>query len=381
VEGFQLIELGQIAPSPTNPRKKFDQGKLLELAESIAAKGVLQPVLVRPRPGSEQLRDHVTVRELDITGKTQRTLVAFSITNVGDIRQRADLLRGNGFQGDMRSACYEALKTVPGVTSLADVTTVAEGMYPDQGGFELVAGERRFRAAKLAGLPEIPATVRELTDVEVLEVQCIENDQRQDTLPERAGRPGTSGSSTPACRPRTWPPRWASRCRGSATPPARPGCRPRSWTPSTPAGSARRSPPWSPGCPARWPAERVAACVLAGRDRDSIERQELFGDKPIGRKEYEPGFDAPDRFLTYSETQDLIKEYCQVELKGAPFDRKALVILPEAGSCEACPKRAGNDPELVAAKVRADVCTDPECYRAKCEAWQAVLEAAAAATG
>ncbi len=48
------------------------------------------------------------------------------------------------------------------------------------GGFELVAGERRWRAAMKAGLHEVPALVRELDDVEVLEVAIVENVQRAD---------------------------------------------------------------------------------------------------------------------------------------------------------------------------------------------------------
>jgi hypothetical protein len=45
--------------------------------------------------------------------------------------------------------------------------------------------------------------------------------------------------------------------------------------------------------------------------------------------------------------------------------RKALDLVPAAGSCDACPKRAGNDPEALADGCRADVCLDPECYRGK----------------
>lgn len=51
------------------------------------------------------------------------------------------------------------------------------------GKFELVAGERRFRASKLAGKKSIPATIRELTDEEVKEIQVIENLQREDPHP------------------------------------------------------------------------------------------------------------------------------------------------------------------------------------------------------
>ena len=50
-------------------------------------------------------------------------------------------------------------------------------------GFELVAGERRWRAAQIAGLREIPALVRGLSDREVMEIALIENLQREDLNP------------------------------------------------------------------------------------------------------------------------------------------------------------------------------------------------------
>jgi len=50
-------------------------------------------------------------------------------------------------------------------------------------GFELVAGERRWRAARKAGLKEIPAIIRELKDAEALELSLIENIQREDLNP------------------------------------------------------------------------------------------------------------------------------------------------------------------------------------------------------
>lgn len=51
------------------------------------------------------------------------------------------------------------------------------------GGYELVAGERRLRAAKAAGLSRIPAVVRELTDEQAIEVALVENLQREDINP------------------------------------------------------------------------------------------------------------------------------------------------------------------------------------------------------
>src|SRR5262245_28356191 len=50
-------------------------------------------------------------------------------------------------------------------------------------GYELIAGERRLRAAKLAGLKDIPVVVRPTTDLEQLEIALVENLQRQDLNP------------------------------------------------------------------------------------------------------------------------------------------------------------------------------------------------------
>lgn len=98
---FQLIEIGRVHESSLNHRKIFDPSKLDELAQSIRAKGVLTPLLVRPN---------------------------------------------------------------------------AKGV-------EIAAGHRRYRAAKLAGVTELPCVVREMSDSDFLEVLVIENDQREDVHP------------------------------------------------------------------------------------------------------------------------------------------------------------------------------------------------------
>lgn len=51
------------------------------------------------------------------------------------------------------------------------------------GGYQIVAGERRFRASRMAGLTEIPAVIRELSDNETMELALIENLQREDLTP------------------------------------------------------------------------------------------------------------------------------------------------------------------------------------------------------
>jgi ParB family chromosome partitioning protein len=99
--GLDSIPVELIDPNPFQPRRAFPQATLKELADSIRASGVVQPILVR----------------------------------------RAD------------------------------------------GRYQLVAGERRWRAARLAGLEKIPAVVRDVTDEQALELSLTENLLREDLNP------------------------------------------------------------------------------------------------------------------------------------------------------------------------------------------------------
>lgn len=100
--GLHQLDIGRIVPNPHQPRKAFAADKLDELAVSITARGLIQPVIVRP---------------------------------LGD------------------------------------------------GRYELIAGERRWRAARQAGLARIPAVVRTAESAEAIELALIENIQRQDLNP------------------------------------------------------------------------------------------------------------------------------------------------------------------------------------------------------
>jgi ParB family transcriptional regulator, chromosome partitioning protein len=104
-EALHQLPLDLVVPNPDQPRRSFDDAELNELAESIRAHGVLQPVLVRPLAG---------------------------------------------------------------------------------GRYELLAGERRLRAARIAGLERLPAVVRSAAEGERLELAMIENMARQDLNPVEA---------------------------------------------------------------------------------------------------------------------------------------------------------------------------------------------------
>ena len=115
-EAMQHLRVLSIITSKTNPRKFFCPFKLTELAESIKATGVHQPILVRPLPES-RIQEEIAQAKL-------------------------------------------------------------EGREPAQ--YELVCGERRWRGTQMAGLDYIPAMIREMTDAQALEAQIIENLQRED---------------------------------------------------------------------------------------------------------------------------------------------------------------------------------------------------------
>jgi ParB family chromosome partitioning protein len=106
-EELRELPVELISPNPHQPRQAFDEQALLALAESVKARGVLQPVLVRPQVG---------------------------------------------------------------------------------GRYELIAGERRWRAARMAELETVPAIVRHRDDAASLEMALIENMAREDLNPVEAAR-------------------------------------------------------------------------------------------------------------------------------------------------------------------------------------------------
>lgn len=218
------------------------------------------------------------------------------------------------------------------------------------GNYELVAGERRWRAAKLAKLERIPATVRELADAEVLEIQVIENLQRADLHPleeaegyealmkcqhadghaytadEIAAKVGKSRSYV------------YQRLKLTAlTPKAREAFF---------AGQLDAS------------KALLVARVPADLQEEVLER--LIGDED----DYVPSFRA---------ARQIIHDDFMLELKRAPFDVKAIYFAgseanPIGPACAECPKRTGNQPQLFDDVKSGDICTDPGCFHAKAAA-------------
>ncbi len=246
------------------------------------------------------------------------------------------------------------------------------------GRWTVVAGERRRRAALLAGLRLVPCRVVELDDRAALEVMVVENDARSDVTPlERAAgyaalleehqvkvedlaqRVGRSESAI----------RSLVKLHHNLPDLARVAVE-RGHLPTAVAELIARV----PGQEAR---QELALHVLWGNSYQSPAEE-------VVRAHLERGTLTP---LNYRQTRELIRRDYVAELGRAPFSRKALDLVPGVPACDECPKRAGNLKRIDAQAaqdyegVRDDVCTDPDCYRSKCTAHAEQLKAAATAAG
>ncbi|MCX5662224.1 MAG: ParB/RepB/Spo0J family partition protein [Planctomycetota bacterium] len=128
-EGLSLVHVRAIRANPHQPRTEFNGDALRRLADSIKADGLMQPIIIRPLPADAPPFPMDTLPE--------------------------------GPPSDRR--------------------------LPPGPRYEIVAGERRWRAAKLAGLNHVPAIIRTLSNRQMAEWALIENLQREDLNPlERA---------------------------------------------------------------------------------------------------------------------------------------------------------------------------------------------------
>ena len=228
--------------------------------------------------------------------------------------------------------------------------------------YELIAGERRYRAAKEAGLAAIPAKILDVTEREARELRIIENDQREDlTTLERAdgyaelvGRHGYTveslaervGKSAASVRELVKIARQLPKLAREALDAGR--------IAASTAGLIARV----PGAQQREEAARFVLTAGDGHPRGG------WVPSPADVKRAVKDGQTPLNFL---ETKELIGRRYMVELKTAPFDTRDADLVPEAGSCESCPYRTGNNREEYP-DSRGDICTRPECYQEKLRA-------------
>jgi ParB/RepB/Spo0J family partition protein len=211
------------------------------------------------------------------------------------------------------------------------------------GSYELVAGERRYLAAQLAGLERIDCNVRTLSDEAVVELQLIENLQRADLHPmheaesydELIHKYGHTADEIAAK---------VGKSRGYVYG--------RMKLLSLSKG-ARKA--FYDGLLSASVAEKLARVPVQSLQDDALE--ELTGAK------YNDG-----QPMSFRDAVEYIEEHFMLDLRGAPFPTDD-AELNNAGPCGACPKRTGNQPELFADVKKGDTCTDRLCFAAKTRAY------------
>jgi ParB/RepB/Spo0J family partition protein len=219
--------------------------------------------------------------------------------------------------------------------------------------YEIVAGERRYRASILAGMPSIMATVRTLSDTEVLEVQILENLQREEVHPLEEAE----GYQVLMLR-----------------------------TNYTAEDLAEKL-----GKSKAYIYARLKLCAITGQARQAFMEGQLSASVALliaripvpalqqkATEEVLRGWGGQP--LTARQAADEIQRKYMLHLKEAPFPRGDTKLVDGAGKCAECPKRSGNDPIYQDLKS-ADICTDPNCWASKRAAHMERQKATAEAAG
>ncbi|HWB84384.1 MAG TPA: ParB/RepB/Spo0J family partition protein [Bryobacteraceae bacterium] len=257
---YRDLPLSELQESPTNPRRRYNETALKELADSFRSQGVLEPLLVRP-------------------------------------------------------------------------------VAPER--YEIVAGSRRYRAAGIAELDAVPVRIKEMTDAQAIEAQCIENMHREDVHPLEEA---TAFAQMLA----------------------------QGYDIATLAARI--------GKPATFVANRVQLIQLIPpiaeaflEDKLSVGHATLIAKLPAAQQP--EAFTAAFRsvWTTGGQTSVLvpirelaawIENNILLDLRTASFDRSDATLIPEAGSCNDCPKRTGFN-TLLFSEFQQDNCLSRECFQAK----------------
>ena len=216
------------------------------------------------------------------------------------------------------------------------------GALPGVAAYELADGERRWRAARLAGLTELEAIVRVMSDEEVLDMMLAT---------------GTRGAGVEPLSPLALAHGYQERMVLGG------------WTLAQLAEHFNHSATVAHRILAllALPAE-AAEWLDAGRlpERTAYLIARVPGDKTreaVAAEVLHPELEEGP--LSYRAAALLISaKYCR-SLAGAPFDPKDAALVPAAGACGACPWRAGNNPEVYGDVANKHTCMQPECFAAK----------------
>lgn len=272
MDQITYLPLNEIIRNKNNPRSEIDKNNLTELAESIKAVGIINPI---------------TVRNLN------------------------------------KDAMEEAI---------------------NRSKYEIVSGERRFKAAEIAGLKTVPAIIRNLSDDQMMEVIIIENLQRKEIHPldEASGFNFLMKTG-----------RYKEEAIGDKV-----------------------------GKPASYVVRRLKLLNLIDQVKKSFRKNELtLGHALEFARLNEKQQDKMVKWMenhkysnpTAARLKEAIQQTFYLNIKDAVFDIEddlLLIDLPAKHkyfgvlSCKMCPKRSGFNTNLFD-DITDDVCTDPDCYNTK----------------
>lgn len=222
--------------------------------------------------------------------------------------------------------------------------------------FEIVAGERRWRAGNIAQLQRGPTIIRTLTDLQAREIQLLENLQREDPHPMEEAE-GFQELMLNA-----------------------------GYTAERLIDKLKKSRSYIYG--------RLKLCALTTEVREkflddviSASTALLIARVPVPALQIKALADISAPYqgtgepMPYRAALRHIQERYTVDLTRALFKLSDATLLPLAGACTKCPKKTGNQPDVFSDIKSADVCTDPDCYAEKRTAHDAQTIAAAAKGG
>jgi len=248
------------------------------------------------------------------------------------------------YEGNRRYGGFDETK----LQELADSIRTAGVLQPavvrerinGQGRYEIVAGERRWRAAKLAGLQVLPCVIRDLDDITVLKIQTIENLQREDIHP-------------------------LDEAEGYARLIDRAG-----YDVEHLAQEVGRS--------ASYVYQRLKLRDLV----DEVKQKLINGvftashgiliarlqeKQQIEAMEYAQNNWTGD-VCTVRDLDQWIHQKFFLDLSTTAFQKDDADLVSKAGACTICPKRTGYAPALFPEIEKQDFCLDPKCFGKKCDA-------------
>lgn len=281
-----LYPRDDVIPSKTNPRKRFDQEALQELAGSLRKHGILQPILCREHP-------------------------------------------------------------------------------TEAGKLELIAGERRWRAAGIAKLTHVPVRIIAVDDLEMLELQVIENLQRQDLHPIEEAESYEALLAANKDNADYGVNEMAVRLKKS-----------RAYI-----YARLKLCDLEPEARTAFYEDKLTASVALLVARIPVRELQLKALHEVTTGETEEYYSDQDGPMSARRAAEHIQENYMLELKRAVFPIAQADLVATAGPCTSCAKRTGAQPELYSDVESADVCTDPTCFDQKKKAHIARLAEAAEQTG